>query len=157
VNMKPIIFAVLLITASSIDSVSAQTVQCFSVGTLPVSSYESGGSITLNNYRVCSSGSSISGTGTMLYNNVSFNGTYWINGSLTVTLNSSGSRIESAVFAGGPLIYTFGSTYTVSVSFNDLTFNFNTNTGQQTTASGSLAINGVSYVADNAYFTYLFQ
>ena len=155
-NMRRVLFAVLLIAAGAFGSVSAQT--CVNSAQPVAVSYPTGGSISIS-YQICypslTNFTSFYWSSTMTYNNVSFDGSYRINGSLGMRLNWANNAIGSVVFTGGPLTYTFGATpYTVS--FNNLTFNFNS-AFQPTTSTGSLTINGQTVAADNAYWGFLFH
>jgi len=155
--LKRILVAVLLVVAGTFGSANAQSVPfCPSPGSLTVP-YATG-SIAIA-YTVCfpsqTNFSSFYWDATMTYNNVSFDGSFQINGSMKMTLNFAGQAISSVVFSGGPLTYTIsGQAYTVS--FNNLTYTLN-NAFQPGSPTGSLVINGVNYPADTAYFAYLFR
>lgn len=156
-DKKRFLVAVLLIVAGAFGSANAQTSQCYSSPT-PVTVGYSTGSITIS-YQICypsaSNYSSFYWNSTMTYNNVSFDGSFRINGSMSMQLNFSNSAINSVVFNGGPLTYTIsGQTYTVL--FNDLYYGFNS-AFQPVSTGGSLTINGMTYAADTAYWAYLFR
>ncbi len=153
-NLKKFFVAVLLIVAGTFGSAHAQTAQCLGNSSLPIS--YSSGSILIS-YQICSTNrfSSFYWNSTMTYNNVSFDGSFSIDGSMNMRLDFANNAISSVVFSGGPLTYTIsGQPYTVT--FNNLTFGFNS-AFQPVTTTGSLSINGAVFPADTAYFAYLFR
>jgi hypothetical protein len=156
-NQKRFLVAVLLFVAGAFGSANAQTPYCVGSQT-PVAVGYATGKISIS-YQLCfpsfGNTSSFYWDGTITYNNVSFDGSFSINGSMGIKLNFTNNAISSVVFSGGPLIYTIsGQTYTVS--FNNLSYTFNS-AYQPGSPTGFLTINGVTYAADTAYFTYLFR
>lgn len=153
--MKRFLVAVLLTVAGAFGPVNAQTAPC-TPGFLSVP-YATG-SISIT-YQVCipslANPTSFYWDSTMSYNNVSFDGSFRINGSMGMRLNFATSAISSVVFNGGPLTYTIsGQPYTVS--FNNLSFSLNS-AFQPGSPTGFLTINGVTYPASTQYFAYLFR
>jgi len=161
---KRLLIAVFVFLAGAFGSASAQTApQCFTSPNPMTFAYQSG-SITIT-YQVCTS---VSNTvpptstsywqSTMTYNNVSFDGGFTINGSMSMQLNFSGGSdfsITSVAFSGGPLTYNIGGQI-YTVTFNNLSFSLN-NAFQVGAPSGSLTINGVEVPAATDYFAYLFR
>jgi hypothetical protein len=152
-NLKRYFIAVLLIAAGTFGSTPAQAALCTGNASLPIS--YSSGSILIR-YQICTTNSSIYWNSTMTYNNVSFDGSFTINGSMNMQLNFTASNIGSVVFSGGPLIFTISGT-PYSVTFNDLTYGGFNSAFQPAAATGSLTINGAIFPADTAYFRYLFR
>lgn len=150
------LFAVLLLAIGALGSVHAQDL-CGKSSKPLVIDYPDGGSISLN-YQICItdlSHPSIYWDSSMTYNNVSFDGSYQINGTVDMRLNWASDAIGSLVFRNGPLTFTVGGK-SFTVAFNDLAFNFNDRFQLQNT-SGSLTINGLPVAADNAYLAYLLR
>jgi len=119
--------------------------------------YPAGGSISLS-YQVCISGlshPSVYWDSSMTYNNVSFDESYRIDGTVGMRLNWASDGIGSLVFKNGPLTFTVGGK-PYSVVFNDLAFEFNDRL-QPANTSGSLTINGLTVAADSAYLAYLLR
>ena len=154
-NQKRFLVAVLLFVAGAFGSVNAQTIPC-QPGSLTVP--YSTGSISIT-YQLCglsvTNQSSFYWDATMTYNNVSFDGSFRITGSMGMRLNFVSGAISSVVFSGGPLSYTIGG-QTYTVSFNNLTYSLNSRL-QPGSPTGTLTINGVTYPADTQYFAYLFR
>jgi len=119
--------------------------------------YPAGGSITLD-YRICLSGPShpsIYWESSMTYNDVSFDGSYRINGTVDLRLNWASDAIGSLVFKNGPLTFTVGGKQ-YAVVFNELAFEFN-DSFQLANTTGSLTINGLTVAPDSAYLAYLLR
>lgn len=156
-DKKRFLVAVLLIVAGAFGSANAQTPQCYSSPT-PVTIGYSTGRISIS-YQICYPNaynySSFYWNSTMTYDNVSFDGSFRINGSMSMQLNFSNSAISSVVFNGGPLAYAIGA-QTYTVSFNNLSYTFNS-AFRPVSTTGFLTINGVTYPADTAYWSYLFR
>jgi hypothetical protein len=156
-DQKRFLVAVLLFIAGAFGSANAQTPYCIGSQT-PVTVGYATGSIAIN-YQLCfpslGNTSSFYWNSTMTYTNVSFDGSFSINGSMNMQLNFSNSAINSVVFNGGPLTYTIGG-QTYTVSFNNLSYTLNSSF-QVGSPTGLLTINGVTYAADTAYFAYLFR
>lgn len=155
-NLKNIIVGILLVVASAFGSAHAQTLPCLG-SQAPVAFGYATGSISIS-YQLCPTApdySSFYWDSTMTYNNVSFDGSFSITGSMRMQLNFTNSAITSVAFNGGPLTYTIsGQPYTVS--FNNLAYSMNSAL-QVGAPTGSLTINNVVYPADTAYFAYLFR
>jgi hypothetical protein len=154
-NLKRFFAAVVLVAAGAFGSAHSQTF-CPTPGSVSVP-YASG-SISIS-YQICfpsqTNFSSFYWDSTMTYSNVSFDGSFRINGSMKMRLDFANNAISSVAFNGGPLTYTIsGQPYTVQ--FNNLTYSLN-NAFQVGAPTGSLTINGVLYPADTAYFAYLFR
>lgn len=159
-KLKQLIFALILTVAGAFGAVQAQT-QCISSGTLPYSySNVPGGSGSISiAYQLCYpsllNATSFYMSSTMTYNNVSFDGSFKINGSMNMQLNFANSAFSSITFSGGPLTFTVsGQPYTVT--FNNLAFALSS-TMKPSNPTGSLTINGTNYPADVAYFGFLFR
>ena len=119
--------------------------------------YPAGGAVSVS-YQVCISGlthPSIYWDSSLTYSNVSFDGSYQINGTVDLRLNWASNTIGSLVFNNGPLTFTVGGK-PYAVVFNDLAFEFDDRFQLQKT-TGSLTINGLTVAADSAYLTYLLR
>ena len=155
-NLMRILFAALLLGIGASSPAYAQDV-CVKSPEAVVVDYRGGGSITIS-YQICVSGlshPSIYWDSSMTYRNVSFDGSYQIDGTVDMRLNWTSDTIGSLVFRNGPLTFTVGGKQYVVV-FNDLAFNFNDRFQLQNT-TGSLLINGLTVDADNAYLAYLLR
>ncbi len=147
-NQKRFLVAVLLFVAGAFGSVNAQTIPC-QPGSLSFPYVR--GSISLS-YQICFS-PSLYWDGTMTYNNVSFDGSFSINGSMNIRLNFAGSAIGSVVLSGGPLTYTVsGQQYTVL--FNNLSYGLSS---VPVSVSGSLTVNGVNYPGSMQHLAFVFR
>lgn len=155
-NSRRFVFAVLLFIVGALNSAQAQTLPCIGSQTPVVVGYATG-SISLS-YQLCPTApdySSFYWNGTMTYSNVSFDGSFSINGSMSIRLDFANNAISSVAFNGGPLTYMIsGQQYTVT--FNNLAYSLNS-AFQVGAPTGSLTINNVVYPADTAYFAYLFH
>ena len=147
-DRKRFLVTVLLFVAGAFGSVNAQTLPC-TPGSLSVP-YATG-SISIS-YQVCIS-PSLYWDGTMTYNNVSFDGSFSINGSMSMRLNFTGRAIGSVIFNGGPLTYTAsGRPYTVL--FNNLSYGLSS---VPMSVSGSLTVNGVTYPGSMEHLGLVFR
>jgi hypothetical protein len=149
---KRVFIAALLITACALGSGPAQAALCTGNASVPIS--YSSGSILIR-YQICATSSSFYWDSTVTYSNVSFDGSFQINGSMNMRLDFAGNNISSVVFSGGPLTFTVGA-QPYTVTFDNLSFGFNSAL-QPVTTTGSLTVNGVVHPADTAYFRYLFR
>jgi len=153
-NLLRALLAVLLLGLGASSPAYAQDL-CTSSPKPLTADYPSGGVISLS-YRICVSGlSAIYWDSSMTYNDVSFDGSYRISGTVDMRLNWDKDAIGSLTFRNGPLTFTVGGKQ-YAVTFNDLTFSFNDRFQLQTT-TGTLTINGVTVGADNAYLAYLLR
>lgn len=151
-----LLLTALLLAAGSFGAAHAQDL-CGKSSNPLVIEYPGGGSISLS-YQICITDlrhPSLYWESSMTYNNVSFDGTYQINGTVDMRLNWASDAIGSLVFRNGPLTFTVGGK-SFTVVFNDLAFSFNDRFELQNT-TGSLTINGVTAAADNAYLAYLLR
>jgi len=150
--LKRFAVVVLLFAAGAFGSANAQS---FSIPCQPgsLNMPYARGSISIS-YNVCFS-PTMYWDATMTYNNVSFDGSFSINGAMSMRLNFAGQSISSVVFSGGPLTYTIGG-QPYTVSFNNLSFSLNS-AFQAGAPSGSLTINGQTVPASTEYFAYLFR
>ncbi|MFA6310557.1 MAG: hypothetical protein WCV99_14995 [Sterolibacterium sp.] len=155
-NLIRLMFTALLLAAGAFGAAQAEDLCGKSANPLVVE-YPGGGNISLS-YRICITDlrhPSLYWESNMTYNNVSFDGTYQINGTVDMRLDWASDAIGALVFRNGPLTFTVGGK-SFDVVFNDLAFNFNDKFQLQNT-TGSLTINGVTATADNAYLAYLLR
>lgn len=155
-NRIRIFLAVLLLGSGFCTAAWAQDACTKSPKPLTVA-YAGGGSVSMT-YQICISGlshPSIYWDSSMTYNNVSFDGSYVINGTVDIQLNWTNDSIGSLVFKNGPLTFTVGGKH-YAIAFNNLAFNFNDRFEVQNT-TGTISINGMTVAADNAYLAYLFR
>ena len=149
--------AVLLVVAGAFGSASAQTPYCPVTNQSLTIPYVVG-SISIS-YGVCypsmTDFSSFYWSSTMTYNNVSFDGSFSINGSMGMQLNFASNAVSSVVLSGGPLNYSIGG-QPYTVTFNNLTYGL-TAALQPLSWTGSLTVNGTNYPADSSYWSYLFR
>lgn len=120
--------------------------------------YPAGGSISMS-YQLCYPTTTNFGNsywaGKMAYNNVSYDGTFQIAGTVDAIIYWSDNSISAITMNGGPLNYTVnGKAY--SVTANNLTYTFN-QAFQPVVALGTLTINGATVRADTAYWPFLFH
>jgi hypothetical protein len=163
--LKRCAVAAVLVVAGSFGSVNAQTPYCVGSQAPVTVNYgtqgipHATGSISLS-YQLCfpslGNTSSFYWDGTMTYNNVSFDGSFGINGAMRITLNFANQAMSTIAFNGGPLTYTISGQPPYTVSFNNLSYTLNS-AFQVGSPTGSLTVNGVNYPADTKYFAYLFR
>ena len=155
-NLKKFFVAVLLTAVGGFGSAHAQTLPCIGSQTPVVVGYATG-SISLS-YQLCPTTpnySSFYWDGTMTYSNVSFDGSFSVNGSMSIRLDFANNAMSSIAFNGGPLTYTIGG-QPHTVTFNNLAYSLNS-AFQVGAPTGSLTVDSVVYPADTAYFAYLFR
>jgi len=150
------LLAVLLLGVGAFIPAYAQDL-CTNSDKPVVVNYPHGGKISLS-YQICISGlshPSIYWDSSMTYDNVSFDGSFQVNGIVDMKLHWANDSIGSLAFSNGPLTFTVGAKK-YAVVFNQLTFNFD-DSFQLVSTTGSLTINGTTVDADNAYLVYLIR
>lgn len=155
-NLIRLLLTALMLVAGAFGAAHAQDL-CGKSSNPLVVEYPRGGSISLS-YQICITDlrhPSLYWETSMTYNNVSFDGSYQINGTVDMRLTWTNDAIGSLVFKNGPLTFSVGGKQ-YAVTFNDLAFNFDDRFQLQST-TGSLAINGHPVAADSAYLGYLLR